>query len=220
MIGFIIGTIFGFVGGCTFKELIWSNLSHSGKTSASPQPTKCDVGKDSSNRIGFTKSNAKGAEFNLCSIQYLFDKYGVDLTGVNSFMLLLDKIERVTYKETLKQFSSSVHKPEDLVVLIENGNTYDECLQIKNTAHSILLQEEYIKQILDKNGIDATSINTIEEKVQLIVSFYVSRGLNQFKKTMGASLEQFLKDFKAHKDVSILFDGIMKNINTALEFLA
>lgn len=220
MIGFIIGTIFGFVGGCTFKELIWSNLSHSSKTSASPQQKKCDVWKDTSNRIGFTKSNAKRAEFNLCSIQYLFDKYGVDLTGVNSFMLLLDKIERVIYKETLKQFSSSVHKPEDLVVLIENGNTYDECLQIKNTAHSILLQEEYIKQILDKNGIDATSINTIEEKVQLIVSFYVSRGLNQFKKTMGASLEQFLKDFKAHKDVSILFDGIMRNINTALEFLA
>lgn len=219
MIGFILGTIFGFVGGCTFKELIWPNLSSGNKASTSPQPTKFDVEKDTSNSFRFVQSNAKEPEFNLCSIQYLFDKYGVNLTGVNSFMILLDKIERVTYKETLKQFSSSVHKPEDLVLLIEKGNTFDECLQLRNTTHSILLQEKYIKQILDQNGIDATEINTTEEKVQLIVSFYVSKGLNQFKKTMGASLEQFLKDFYTHKDVSILFDGIMKNINTALEFL-
>lgn len=37
---------------------------------------------------------------------------------------------------------------------------------------------------------------------------------------MGTSLEQFLSDFKNQKDVTILFEGIMKNINKALDFLS
>lgn len=106
------------------------------------------------------------------------------------------------------------------MLLIENGNTYEENLQIQQSAKCILLSEKNINQVLERNGIDIPDTTSIEDKVQSIVSFYVLKGLSQFKKTMGTSLEQFLSDFKNQKDVTILFEGIMKNINKALDFLS
>ena len=84
----------------------------------------------------------------------------------------------------------------------------------------LTIRKKNINQILERNGIDISAPTSIEDKVQSIVSFYVLKGLSQFKKTMGTSLEQFLSDFKNQKDVTILFEGIMKNINKALDFLS
>lgn len=220
MLEFTLGTIFGFVAGCSLKDFIMSKLSNYNKSYSQKSPIKLNSEKLNVYNGERNETVADGEGFNLCSIQSTFEKYGVDLVGTSSFSILLDTIERDVYKKTLIQFSTSIHTPEDLVLLIDNGNTYKESLQIQQSAKCILLSEKNINQILERNGIDISAPTSIEDKVQSIVSFYVLKGLNQFKKTMGTSLEQFLSDFKNQKDVTILFEGIMKNINKALDFLS
>ena len=79
---------------------------------------------------------------------------------------------------------------------------------------------ETAENILEEQEKIVRQYKTIEDRIQFIISFYVSKGLSRFKKTMGSSLEHFLTGYKEHKDVSILFEGIMKNINKALDFLS
>lgn len=220
MLGFTLGTIFGFVAGCSLKDFIKSKWDGYNKSNSQKTSKKLDRGNIHIDRGTKSNSVQNCEAFNLCSIQSTFDKYGVDLVGPSSFSILLETIERVVYKKTLVQFSTSIHTPKDLVLLIENENTYEERVLIKQTDRSILLSENKLNQILTQNGIDISDTASIEDKVQLIVSFYVLKGLSQFKKTMGTSLEQFLSDFKEQKDVTILFEGIMKNINKALDFLS
>lgn len=221
MLEFTLGTIFGFVAGCSLKDFIMSKLnsySKLGKVCKSPT-SKEDQCSTLNTRVS-KKVMCKEGGFNLCSIHSIFEKYNVDLVSVNSFPILLDSIERATYKITLKQFSSAVQTADDLFSLIENGETYHETAIIEETVNSIMLSEERLNQIFSQNGIAVPVEKTIEDRIQFIISFYVSRGLNRFKKTMGPSLEQFLTGYKEHKDVSELFEGIMKNINKALDFLS
>lgn len=223
MLYFTLGMIFGFVAGCSLKDLILSKTnqyckSHQIKTDEKLEVKQYKTSMSTENTTNISNSNIK--EFNLCSIQTLFDKYQVEIIGVNSFSILLDKLERVTYIETIKQFSSSVKTSEDLFNLIEKGETINEIIHLDNCVNKIMISENNINQLLMQNNINQTSACTLEEKVQLLISFYVSKGLKQFQKTMGPSLEQFMSNYKDKKNVSFLFDGIMNNINKALSYLS
>lgn len=220
MLEFTLGTILGFVAGCSLKDFILSKLDGCKKFHIPQSQIKIE-------KVGFKQDGGSPAmtdaysnSFNLCSIQSVFDKYEVKLSGVNSFTILLNKIERVAYKETLTQFYSSIHKPEDLFTLIEHGNTYNEILKIQYSKNSILLSETYINEMLDKNSIVYSNETSVTEKIQALVAFHVSKGLSQFKKTMGPSLGQFISDYNENKDVSLLFEGIKANIGRALNLLS
>lgn len=216
MLEFTLGTIFGFVAGCSLKDFILSKLDECKKFQIPQKLLKTENTSLGSQATADAYSNS----FNLCSIQSVFDKYEVKLLGVNSFTILLNKIERVAYKETLTQFHSSIHNPEDLFSLIEHGNTYNEIVKILYSRNSILISETYINEMLDKKSIFYSNETSINEKVQALVTFHVSKGLSQFQKTMGPSLGQFISDYKENKDVSLLFEGIMANISRALNFLS
>ena len=219
MLEFTLGTIFGFVAGCSLKDFIMSKLNSyckSGKVCKSPT----SIGNQCSTLNNGVSNKTMKEEFNLCSIHSIFEKYDVDLISANSFPILLNTIERATYKMTLKQFSTAIQTADDLFSLIENGETYHETIKIEETNSSIMLSEEHLNQIFSQNSIAIPVEKTIEDRIQFIISFYVSRGLSRFKKTMGSSLEHFLTGYKEHKDVSVLFEGIMKIINEALDFLS
>ena len=217
MLEFALGAIFGFVAGCSLKALILSKLDDCKKNHENPLEIDNEDFKQNANtQLQSDCSNS----FNLCSIQSMFDKYGVKLASINSFTILLNKIERVAYKATLAQFSSSIHTPEDLFALIEHGNTYNEIVKIQHSNNSILLSEKHINEMLEKNGISYSNMTPLNDKIQALVTFHISKGLSQFQKTMGPSLKQFISDYKENKDVSILFEGIMANINRALNVLA
>lgn len=220
MLEFTLGIIFGFVAGCSLKDFILSKSNDCKKFQMPRNPLKIDKEDLKQDRDTQAQNDTYNNSFNLCSIQSIFDKYDVKLSGINSFSILLNKIERVAYKETLTQFSSSIHKPEDLFSLIENGNTYNEKVKIQYSRNSILLSEKHINEMLDKNSISYSNETSLNEKIQVLVTFHVSKGLSQFQKTMGPSLEQFISDYKENKDVSMLFEGIKANINRALNLLS
>ncbi len=218
MLKFLIGTILGFAAGCSLKDIITSKFGDLDKSSSMKAP-ECKRPLNAQ-KLYASGQSEKLSEFNLCSILPLFEKYKIDLVGVNSFSILLDKLERVTYLNTLKLFAEKVSTPEDLIALIEQGETYDEPLLFEKSFKNIMISEDYINQIFAKNNIDYASIDNIEEKVQLLVSLYISKGLKQFQNTMGPSLEQFISDYKEQKDVSVIFESIMKKINKALSFMS
>lgn len=220
MLEFTLGTIFGFVAGCSLKDFILSKLNKCKNSQTPKNSLKIDKKDFKQDRNTQVQTDTYNNSFNLCSIQSLFDKYEVKLSSINSFTVLLNKIERVAYKETLTQFSSSIHNPEDLFSLIEHGNTYNEIVKIQYSGNSILLSEKYINEMLDKNNIFYSNETALNEKIQTLVTFHVSKGLSQFQKTMGPSLEQFISDYKENKDVSILFEGIKANIIRALNLLS
>ncbi len=220
MLEFTLGTIFGFVAGCSLKDFILSKMDKCKKCQIPQSLTKREKTSLKHNRGSKTMEDTYSNSFNLCSIQSVFDKYEVKLQGVNSFTILLNKIERVAYKETLKQFNTSVRSPEDLFNLIEHGNTYNEMVITQYSKNSILLSETNVNEMLNKNNIIYSNDTSITDKIQALVSFYVSKGLSQFQKTIGPSLGQFIADYKDNKDVSLLFEGIKANINRALNLLS
>lgn len=220
MLEFTLGTIFGFVAGCSLKDFILSKLDKCKRFQIPQSLIKIEKTSLNHNGESQTTADVNNNGFNLCSIQSVFDKYEVKLMGVNSFIILLNKIERVAYKETLKQFNTSVRNPEELFALIEQGNTYNEIVKPQYSRNSILLSESNINEMLNKNCIIYSNETSIPEKIQTLVSFHVSKGLSQFQKTMGPSLGQFIADYKEKKDVSLLFDGIKANINRALNLLS
>lgn len=220
MLEFTLGTIFGFVAGCSLKDFILSKLDECKKFQIPQSLLKIEKTSLKHNGGSQATADAYSNSFNLCSIQSVFDKYEVKLLGANSFTILLNKIERVAYKETLTQFYTSVHNPEDLFTLIEHGNTYNEIVKPQYSRNSILLSETHINEMLNKNDIFYSNETSITDKIQTLVTFHVSKGLSQFQKTMGPSLGQFITDYKKNKDVSLLFEGIKANISRALNLLS
>lgn len=222
MTGFIIGGIFGFALGCSLKDLIKTTLNdfvqkNKGENSNELQTLDRNIDKDNSAKNRNAEINSS---FNLMSIKYLFDKYGVKLIGESSFSVLLNKIERNTYKETLKLLSSSVSSPEDLINLMSQGKTQDEKINPQSCNEKLFISDSYLNALLKQDGVEASSVQQTNEKVQLLVSFHICKGLQRFQKTMGPSLEQFIADYEAKKDVSILYEEIMKNIKKALSFIS
>lgn len=99
MLGFTLGTIFGFVAGCSLKDFIMSKLNNYNKSYSQKSPIKLNREKLNINNGEQNETIADKEGFNLCSIQSTFEKYDVDLVGTNSFSILLDTIERVAYKK-------------------------------------------------------------------------------------------------------------------------
>lgn len=223
MIEFILGGIFGFAVGCTLKEFLKGKVSSLNNNTRNPEPTSNNRPGNKDNNFINSSSNVNRTNetrFNLSSISSLFDKYEVELLGETSFSILLDKIERETYKNTLSMFSSTVHNPKEMMDLLEHGNTMKEGINPQYMSEGIYASDSYINKLLDERGVQFSSITTAKEKVQLLVSFQVSKGLNRFKRTLGPSLEQFISDYESNKDVTLLFEEIIKNINNDLSLFS
>lgn len=226
MLSTIITFALGFAAGCSMREIIRKSKAQRSETNSASHPefkkplstphrATMSVSKSAVQR----DSNSSTCGFNLASIEYLFNDYNIRLIDENSFSNLLRAIENATYKQTLQLFVEKATSPELLYNLIENETSKDVVMKQRHSYKVINLPEDIIDKLIASRSLEAASIHTVNEKVQLLLSFSVSNGLKSFQSSMGNSLEDFINKFQAGDDVKTLYMEIYNNIKDTYNYL-
>lgn len=220
MWGTLITFVLGFAAGCGFKEII----------TASRKPANGHIQNKSGFDSGYISSQSSRGEnvnsgssntgFNLDSIAYLFSEYNVPLVDANSFANLLRSIENKTFTQTLQYFVDNASSSQMLYELLEKEISKDLVLTPHFSAKKIIIPDSLINKLLSERQLNAASNAMPTEKIQLLVSFAVTKGLKAFQNATGNSLNEFLDKYKKGLNVQSLYEEIYGNIKDTLEFLS
>lgn len=164
-----------------------------------------------------SKSSVSG--FNLYSIKYLFDRYGVDLMDENSFSVLLRKIERKTYTDTLDFFVNNATSPQELMNCLERKT---ERLQINPiiTEKEIVISSSLLNNLFRSENISSDNADNDQKKVEELVIHYQGKGFIKFQQTIGPGLAEFIERYeKKGDDVNNLYNEIINNLKFTKDFM-
>lgn len=217
----LITFVLGFAAGCGFKEII--TVSKKQKNGFNPTKGGIDSNYIQSSLHTHEDNVSLGShsmDFNLDSIAYVFSEYNVPLVDANSFANLLRVIENKTFTQTLQYFVDNASTPEMLYKLLENESSKDLVLMPRYSVKKIIIPDNLINKLLSERQLNAASNATATEKIQLLISFAITKGLKAFQNTTGNSLNEFLENYEKGLNVQSLYEEIYGNIKNTLEYLS
>jgi|GEM_PF-5741171 len=217
----LITFVLGFASGCGFKEIITASKKQ--RNGYSAQNERLDSNYIQSSQPTHEEKASLGSPnmgFNLDSISYVFSEYNVPLVDANSFANLLTAIENKTFAQTLQYFVDNASTPEMLYKLLENETSKDLVLLPRYSTNKIIIPDSLINKLLSGRQLNAAFNATATEKIQLLVSFAITKGLKAFQNTTGNSLNEFLESYEKGLNVQSLYEEIYGNIKDSLEFLS
>lgn len=223
MWGTIISFVLGFAAGCGFKEIIGKQKADKSttpkRTPTMSHPVINRTYNTRRNQVETVSVPENNNGFNLNSISYLFSEFNVQLADVNSFTNLLRTIENTTYTQTLQYFVDNATTPIALYNLLEHGSSKDIIVKPTYSSSKTILPDAIINKLLSDRKIDYTQISSAKDKVQILVSYAVTKGLKSFQQSMGNSLNEFVEKNKDNQDVDSLYREIYANIKETLNYL-
>ena len=223
MIQIIISVALGFAAGFGFKEIISKPKSKAGvdsrKSASAHKATfsKPMMTTPSSSSCPPRENLTQG--YNLMAIESLFKQFETPLHDANSFSNLLKNIELRTYTETLQYFADKAVDSAALYNLVETESSNDIVLTPQPTSKEVILPDGMIGQLLSSRKLDVPAGTSREEKIQILVSYSVTKGLKTFTDSLGRSLSAFMERYSKGVDTESLYKEIMGNIQETLSYL-
>lgn len=151
----------------------------------------------------------------------------IELVGNSSIPMMIDAIERGYYLEVLKILAKA-ENPQELSKAIQKLNKKSYNISgvelpkefASKVDFDLLLKSQ--NEQLSKIGkqINFPENATPSEKFEMLMTAGLERGRKQTMRTIGKSYRTFEEGLAQKQDVSVLYDGIKKNINKAIDFLS
>lgn len=218
MFAHLITLVLGFAAGCTFKELLdksslKSKLNNKPHHMNSPAahlsfPTEKDISKST-----YT-------DFSLQSLKTTFDLYNVQLLNAGSFGILLRQIRNTCYKDILKLFLEKANTPETLVAMLKSQTTPNRDFEISCSVGNPYISEDIINNYISEEGINISEIKTNTEKVKFLLSLYYTKGIDDFKQTLGSYMSDILSAYEQGDNLTDIYNDIMSHMKKRYDYLS
>ena len=215
----IILIALGFAAGYLIKELLGLGKKEKSTNPSDQSEPRPKFDTDRQSTVNEPQARVKEDGFNLASISYLFKEYNVQLNSANSFANLLRAIENSTYANTLKLFVNEATSPEQLYSMLEYGKTKDIKISPVPSTESVAISDTILSKMLSDRKLQTDEQLTPEDKVQILISYSVTKGYKSFQKSMGNSLKEFYDRYLKGQNVDSCYQEIYNNIKDTWEFL-
>lgn len=219
----IVFSILGFVSGCSFQELFGKKVKSKNHMKRNcPQSTDRREGSktDINTHVDFEKKQCGNAAFSLNSIGEVFSAYNVEIISAGSFEVLLRKIKADCYKNLLKMFIDKATSPENMATMLREETTSAFVVNINPSAQPPFIDEEKLNKYIKEEDASPDEIGTIEEKIKFLLTISYARGIENFKRTLGAYLTEILDGAERGEDITELYQQAMKIIKSRYGYVS
>lgn len=220
----LITLIVGFAAGCKIKDLLGdTNVRDFFGKFRNGQPHNYSHNSPRVNQIPIVeqtpRSSTANTGFSLRSIQQVFNEYHVELLNANSFNVLLREIRNSCYKNILRTIVEKATSADKLVEILKSESTPTFSISIIPSNSVPFFEEEKIDDLIRQENISPQQVGSIDEKVKFLLTLSHSRGIEDFKNTLGAYFNEIMTQYENHEDITGLYEQIMKTINRRYEFM-
>lgn len=221
----LITLIVGFVAGCKINDLLGKGnvrdkFDKSSKSSIHDDPfnsPKENKNSEYGNNMGYNPTVTNG--FSLASIKHVFDNYGIGIINAGSFYVLLRVVRNQCYKNILKNIVEKATSADKLVELLRTETTPTFVINVFPSNKEPLLEEAKLDELIKQENINPSEIGNVTEKVKFLLTLSHTRGIEDFKNTLGSYFSEMLDRADSNEDVSELYERIMKTVRNRYEFL-
>lgn len=217
----LISSIVGFIAGCSFRDLLGKKNTRKDSTKRIyPSTTDERRYHEVSSQKHLEENQYNNATFSLNAIQEVFSTYNVDIIAASSFGVLRRKIKSDCYKNLLKLFIDKATSPEKMVTMLKDNMTPTFVLNLKPSIEPPLINEEKLNKYIKEENASPNEIGTIEEKVKFLLTMSYVRGIENFKRALGAYLTEILDGAEHGEDITELYSQAMKIIKSRYEYVS
>lgn len=221
----LITLIVGFVAGCKFNDLLGKGnardmFDKSSKSSIHENPFNSPKEKKNSengNNSGYNPTVTNG--FSLTSIKHVFDNYGIDIINSGSFNVLLREVRNQCYKNILRNIVEKATSADKLLDLLRTETTPTFVINVLPSNKEPLLEETKLDELIRLENINPSEIGNATEKVKFLLTLSHTRGIEDFKNTLGSYFSEMIDRADSNEDVSELYERIMKTVRNRYEFM-
>lgn len=221
----LITLIVGFVAGCKINDLLGKGnvKDRFDKSSKSPiqdnpfNSPKENKNSEYGNNRGYNPPVTNG--FSLASIKHVFDNYGISIINAGSFNALLREVRNQCYKNILKNIVEKATSADKLVALLRTETTPTFVINVLPSNKEPLLEETKLDELIRLENINPSEIGNVTEKVKFLLTLSHTRGIEDFKNTLGSYFSEIIDRADSNEDVSELYERIMKTVRNRYEFM-
>lgn len=220
----LITLLVGFVAGCKIKDLFGnshtkdvfdnsSNDSIQNKTYSSPNRSKNFEYENQGSNSNITNG------FSLHSIKHVFDNYCIDIINAGSFNVLLREVRNKCYKNILANIVEKASSPEKLVTLLKTETTPNFSINVLPSSMEPLVEESKLDELIRIEKVNPLDVGNMTEKVKFLLTLSHTRGIEDFKNTLGTYFSEMIERAESNEDISDLYEQIMKTVKNRYEFM-
>lgn len=224
VISILCAAALGFAIGSRYKDCLCKK-KQSGNNNKTQNVSFDTTKKSSTNPTGnFNREDAKYGGtldgFSLKSISNVFKQFNVPLSSSNSFSLLLDTIERSSYKILLEKILFKATSPKLFYDFLCNKDFNIVQFEISGASGAPIISDSELNKILGNENIDYSALNSPKEKIELLLALFQGKGTKRFQESFGSDLSTFIELYESGQSVDTLYNNIMSTIKRRLDFLS
>ena len=221
----LITLIVGFAAGCKIRDLLGEDringFWNSSKSKFSPhvkfQTPVNEASTYTANCTNSCPSESRG--FSLQSIGHIFSENNVELINAGAFNVLLREVRNNSYKSILRNIVEKATSPDKLVHLLQNEVTPSFMVNIKPAEGAPYIETSKLDESIYQEKINPSDVGDTTEKVKFLLTLSHTRGIEDFKKTLGPYFTDIIKRSNSNEDVSEMYVEIMKIVRNRYEFM-
>lgn len=215
----------GFAAGCKIKDLLdngritgFGNKFKSKHTSYVKVHTPTN--ESSTHTTNYVESHqSKSNDFSLQSIRHIFNDNNVELINAGSFNALLRQVRNHSYKNILKNIVENATSPEKLVHLLRTGVTPSFTINIIPADDAPYIETTKLDDYISLEKINPSDVGDTTEKVRFLLTLSHTRGIEDFKNTLGPYFSEIIQLADSNEDVSEMYAQIMKIVRNRYDFM-
>lgn len=221
----LITLLVGFAAGCKIRDLLGEDringFWNSSKSKFSPHVKFSTPANEASTyTTNCTNSRPSGSRgFSLQSIRHIFNENNVELINAGSFNILLREIRNHSYKSILRNIVENATSPDKLVHLLQNEVTPSFMVNIKPAEGAPYIETSKLDEYIYQEKINPSDVGDTADKVKFLLTLSHTRGIEDFKKTLGPYFTDIIKHANSNDDVSEMYVEIMKIVRNRYEFM-
>lgn len=220
----LITFLVGFVAGGKFKDIIGNNYikDRSDKSSNSSIKDEPFSLTNESKKFEYANNGYKSkvtTGFSLYSIKHVFDNYSIDIIDTSSFNVLLREVRSKCYKKFLETIVTKATSPQKLVDLLKTETMPTFNVEMLASDKPPFIEASKLDELIRRENINPKNVGNLVEKVSFLLTLSHTRGIEDFKNTLGYYFSDIIKSADSNDDISEQYEEIMKIIKNRYQFM-